>query len=203
MLAVNPDHPGAIHLYIHLIEASATPERAEPHADRLGALMPGAGHIVHMPAHTYTGSAATSIRWRPTSPRSKPTRTIFARAQGTVVYAYGYYPHNIHFLLVSAQMAGTRSTRRRRSDSTASSPTRWRQRRLVQPILQAPYYAHAQYSAPDTVLALPDPGDKFPFVKAMWHYARGVAVAAKGDFEAARSEAARIAEIGRTQTSRC
>ena len=53
MLADEPDHPGAIHMYIHLTEASATPEKAEPYADRLAALMPAAGHIVHMPSHTY------------------------------------------------------------------------------------------------------------------------------------------------------
>ena len=53
VLAANPDHPGAIHMYIHLTEASATPEKAEPYADRLAALMPAAGHIVHMPSHTY------------------------------------------------------------------------------------------------------------------------------------------------------
>ena len=200
VLAANPDHPGAIHLYIHLTEASATPERAEPHADRLGALMPGAGHIVHMPGHTYyrigryLDSLAANIA------AVKADEAYFAQAEGSVVYGQGYYPHNIHFVLVSAQMAGdaehtlwaAERLDGKISDEVAGS-VGW-----IQAILQAPYYAHAQYSAPDTVLALPDPGDKFPFVKATWHYARGVADAAKGDFEAARSEAARISEIGRS-----
>ena len=64
VLAANPDHPGAIHLYIHLTEASAAPEKAEPYADRLAALMPAAGHIVHMPAHTYyrTGRYLDSLK---------------------------------------------------------------------------------------------------------------------------------------------
>jgi tetratricopeptide (TPR) repeat protein len=65
----------------------------------------------------------------------------------------------------------------------------------IQVILPAPYFAHAQFSPPDVVLGLEDPGDRFPFVKAMWHYARGVAHAATGDLDAARAEAARIAEI--------
>ena len=200
VLAANPDHPGAIHLYIHLTEASATPERAEPHADRLGALMPGTGRIVHMPGHTYyrigryLNSLAANIA------AVKAEQQHLAQAEGSVVYGQGYYPHNIHFVLVSAQMAGdaehtlwaAERLDGKISDEVAGS-VGW-----IQAILQAPYYAHAQYSAPDTVLALPDPGDKFPFVKATWHYARGVVDAAKGKVEAARSEAARISEIGRS-----
>jgi tetratricopeptide (TPR) repeat protein len=68
----------------------------------------------------------------------------------------------------------------------------------IQAILPAPYFAHAQFSSPDAVLALDDPGDKFPFVQAMWHYARGVAHAAKGELDAARAEATRISEINQT-----
>ena len=126
VLARNPNHPGAIHLYIHLTEVSATPERAELYANRLAALMPGAGHLVHMPAHTF--EAAERFGW-------------------------------------------------------------------IQAIKPAPYFAHVQFSSPDTILNLPDPGGKFPFVQAMWHYARGVAFAAKGEVELARSEAVKIAEL--------
>jgi tetratricopeptide (TPR) repeat protein len=68
----------------------------------------------------------------------------------------------------------------------------------IQAIVPAPYFAHAQFSPPEVVLALEDPGDKFPLVKAMWHYARGVAHAANGDLEAARADAARISEINQT-----
>jgi tetratricopeptide (TPR) repeat protein len=65
----------------------------------------------------------------------------------------------------------------------------------MQPVVAAPYFAHAQYSAPDTVLALADPGDKYPYIKGMWHYARGVAWAAKGELTSAAAEAATIDEI--------
>src|SRR5919205_844990 len=66
----------------------------------------------------------------------------------------------------------------------------------VQPIKAAPYFAHAQFSAPDTALALAAPTDEFPYIRAMWHYARGVAHAAKGQFAEARSEAEAIAALG-------
>jgi tetratricopeptide (TPR) repeat protein len=200
VLAANPDHPGAIHMYIHLTEASATPEKAEPYADRLAALMPAAGHIVHMPSHTYyrTGRYLDSLRTNLAAVHAD--EAYLAQAQAAGIYPYSYYPHNIHFVLVSAQMAGD------------AEHTIWAAERLkgkipdqvageigwIQLILPAPYFAHAQFSPPDVVLGLEDPGAKFPLVKAMWHYARGVAQAAKGDLEAARAEASHIAEINRT-----
>jgi tetratricopeptide (TPR) repeat protein len=197
VLADNPDHPGAIHLYIHLTEASATPERAEPHADRLAALMPAAGHIVHMPGHTYyrVGRYLDSLKTNIAA--VAVDEAYLAQVQAAGGYPYGYYPHNIHFVLVSAQMAGdaehmlwAAERLEGKIPDEVAAEVGW-----IQVILPAPYFAHAQYSPPDVVLGLEDPGDKFPYVKAMWHYARGVAHAAEGDLEAARAEAARIAEI--------
>ena len=100
VLAEDPDHTFAIHLYIHLVEASNTPERAEPYADRLGATMPGAGHIVHMPSHIYfrIGRYMDSLasNWAAVATDEFLLEQI-GDAAGT--YAYSYYPHNVHFLL--------------------------------------------------------------------------------------------------------
>jgi hypothetical protein len=106
VLEENPDHPGAIHMYIHLTEASATPEKAEPYADRLAALMPAAGHIVHMPSHTYyrTGRYLDSLKTNVAAVQAD--EAYLAQAQASGIYPHGLYPHNIHFVLVSAQMAG-------------------------------------------------------------------------------------------------
>jgi tetratricopeptide (TPR) repeat protein len=199
VLAKNPNHPGAIHLYIHLTEASATPERAEPYADRLAQLIPGAGHIVHMPAHTffrvgrYQDSAATNKK------AVQADETYLAQVKHRGIYAYGYYPHNIHFALISAQLAGDAQTALEYAErlegkipAEIAEKIGW-----IQLIIPAPYFAHVQFSTPETILALPDPGDKFPFVKAMWRYARGEAFASKGDLDQARNEAAMIAEINR------
>ncbi|WP_168195727.1 tetratricopeptide repeat protein [Bradyrhizobium sp. NAS80.1] len=113
------------------------------------------------------------------------------------VYRLGYYPHNVHFVLASAQMAGDGPTviaaaeklRGLIPDEVARGIA------LVQPVKAAPYFAHALFSPSATVLALPDPGDAIPYVKAMWHYARGVAYAAQGDFTAAKAEANAIAAL--------
>ena len=200
VLAKNPDHPGAIHMYIHLTEASATPEKAEPYADRLADLMPAAGHIVHMPSHTYyrTGRYLDSLQTNLAAVHAD--EAYLAQAQAAGSYSYSYYPHNIHFVLVSAQMAGdaehmvwAAERLNGKIPDEVAAEVGW-----IQAILPAPYFAHAQFSSPDAVLALDDPGDKFPFVRAMWHYARGVAHAAKGELDAARAEATRISEINQT-----
>jgi predicted Zn-dependent protease len=197
VLAHHPNHPGAIHLYIHLTEASTTPERAEPYANRLAGLMPGAGHIVHMGSHTffrigrYQDSAMTN------KAAVKADEAYLARVKAEGLYPYGYYPHNIHFVLASAQMAGDGPTALEYAQRLEGKiPDAMAQQvGWIQVIKTAPYFVHAQFSAPETILTLADPGDTFPLVQAMWHYARGVALAAKGDLDAARSEAARIADL--------
>ncbi|MGI9421068.1 MAG: tetratricopeptide repeat protein [Geminicoccaceae bacterium] len=197
VLAGNPDHPGAIHLYIHLMEASSMPEKAEPYADRLGALMPAAGHLVHMPSHIYirVGRHLDSIEANRAAVEAD--EAYFARVDDQGVYRAGYYPHNIHFVIQGAQYAGDAENVRWSVEKLKGNVSEdvaaevgW-----IQAILTAPYFAHAQFSTPEDMLAVEDPGDRFPMVKAMWHYMRGVAQATKGELEQARSEAAMIAEL--------
>src|SRR5690606_13762792 len=111
VLARNPDHPQAQHLYIHLLEASANPARAEVAADRLAAAdIAAAGHLVHMPAHLYfrLGRFADSILANVAAMRAD--EAYLATAGPNLAYRYGYYPHNIHFIVASAQMAGVMDT---------------------------------------------------------------------------------------------
>jgi tetratricopeptide (TPR) repeat protein len=197
-LAADPDHPHAIHLYIHTVEASSDPARAEPHADRLAALMPTAGHVVHMPAHIYyrvgryQDSLATNIA------AAEADEALFAEWQAAGeeggLYRFGYYPHNVHFVLTSATMAGDAISAMAAAHKLAAvmsdevtAEVAW-----VQAIRTAPFTATAQLGDVDTVMGLPDPGDAMPFVKGLWHYARGVALARAGDGEAAAGEAAAI-----------
>jgi tetratricopeptide (TPR) repeat protein len=197
VLARHPDHPGAIHLYIHAVEASTTPERAEPYADRLTGLMPGAGHIEHMPSHIYyrIGRFVDSLRVNRRAIAAD--RAYLAHGSAGSVYANGYVPHNVHFLMVSAQMAGDRATTLDAIDSLkgALSPEMSAAVPWVQLIDAAPYFAHAQMSEPETALAVADPGDTLPYVKAAWHYMRAVASATAGDIAAARREDGEIAAI--------
>lgn len=197
VLARNPDHPGAIHLYIHTVEATRAPERAVPFAERLGALVPGAGHLVHMPSHIWyrIGRYADSLRANLAAVAADEAR--LAATAGNDGYRYTYHPHNVHFLLVSAQMAGDRATAvaaaeklaRVLSDEVAEAIP-W-----VQAIKTAPDFLHAQMSPPEAVLARPHPGGRFPLVVGTWRYARGVALALLGRLEAARAERRAISEI--------
>ena len=198
VLAREPNHPGAIHYYIHAVEASDRPERAEPHADRLRGAIPGAGHLVHMPSHIYyrVGRYLDALADNKTA-AEVDEKYLAATNAPMGVYRLGYYPHNVHFVMASAQMAGDGPTviaaaeklRGLIPDEVA------RVIALVQPVKAAPYFAHALFSPSATVLALPDPGDAIPYVKAMWHYARGVASVAQGDFSAAKAEASAIAAL--------
>ncbi|MGH8772521.1 MAG: tetratricopeptide repeat protein, partial [Burkholderiales bacterium] len=120
--------------------------------------------------------------------------------QATGLYPQGYYPHNVHSLMASAQMAGDGETAISAAEKLQGIVSTDAARNIpwVQPIVVAPYFAHAQFSAAETILAIPDPGGDLPYVKAMWHYARGVAFARNGDLQAARGELDAISALGQT-----
>jgi hypothetical protein len=193
VLKRNPSHPGAIHLYIHAVEASTNPERALPHAKRLAALMPGAGHIVHMPAHIYyrvglyRDSLAANVR------AIQVDENYFKTSPSDPLYKAAYYPHNIHFVMVSAQMGGDAKTAidaARKLD--ASMPIEAvKAFAVLQPVKASPYTTHAQFSDPDTILQLAAPSDDLVLVKTMYHYARAVAFAARKDTAGARARSTR------------
>src|SRR6516164_2857727 len=198
VLARNPNHPGAIHFYIHAVEASDRPKRAEPYADRLRGTIPGAGHLVHMPSHIYyrVGRYLDALEDNKTA--VKVDEQYLADTNAPMgVYRLGYYPHNVHFVMAAAQMAGDGQTviaaaeklRELIPDEAARGIA------MVQPVKAAPYFAHALFSSPETIIALPDPGDTIPFVKAMWLYARGVALAARRDFAGAAAAADAIVTL--------
>jgi hypothetical protein len=197
VLAREPNHIGAIHLYIHTVEASARPERAAPHAARLGALAPASGHLVHMPSHLWYRLGA----WRESLEANRAAvaadRAMLARGGASLVYAEGYHPHNVHFVLASALMGGDGATAVEAAEDLAGlvSDRAAREVAWTQPIQAAPYVAHARFSAPGAVLAMPAPASEGAFLAAHWRYARGVAFARLGQVEQAEMEAARIEEL--------
>src|SRR5581483_8536978 len=190
VLAGSPDHPGAIHYYIHMVEASSDPKRALPYAQRLGRLMPGAGHLVHMPFHIFFRVGMFKEAVESNRQAVAVDEAYIARSAPIGIYPQAYYPHNVHSLLVSAQMAGDGKTVIEAANKLEAivSDAAARNIAWVQPIKAAPYFAHAQFSDAKTILALADPGDDFPYVKAMWHYARAVGLASVSDLTAARAE---------------
>ena len=177
VLARNPEHPGAIHLYIHAVEASASPERGLPHARRLAALMPGAGHIVHMPAHIYYRVGLFKESLEANKRAMAVDEAYFATSPSDPLYKAAYYPHNIHFVLVSAQMGGDGATAIQAADrlDAALGDDVVGQFPVLEPIKAAPYLAHAIFSPPGRVLALDAPPEKQVLVSALAHYARALA----------------------------
>jgi hypothetical protein len=199
VFARNPSHPGAMHLYIHAVEASAQPERALPHARRLAALMPGAGHIVHMPAHIYYRVGMYKESLAVNKRAMAVDERYFKTSPSDPMYRSAYYPHNIHFVLVSAQMGGDGPTALEASAKldAALGDAVVAQFALLEPIKAAPYLAHAIFSAPDTILGLKAPPRQQVVVSALAHYARALAFAVKKDAAGARSEIEAIAAIER------
>ena len=199
VLAEEPDHIGATHLYIHTVEASTDHRRAEPYADRLRDAEVQAGHLIHMPSHIYFRVGRYAEALEANRKAVAVDEAYLAKVEAEGIYPGGYYPHNIHFLLVSAQMAGDGETAIASAEKLAAtvSDEVAREVALAQPTRVAPYFAHAQFSEPAAIRALPAPPDDLPYVKAMWHYAQGVAHAAEGDADAARAEAEAIDRIGR------
>jgi len=197
VLKKDPRHVGAIHLYIHAVEASADAKRAEPFADRLAKLAPNAGHLVHMPAHIYyrLGRYKDSLAINQTAVKVDEGYIKQFAPQG--VYPLGYYSHNLHFVMVSAQMSGeapivveaAAKLARNIPDEVAKAVP------LVVPMKAGPYFAHAQFSDLPTVLSLADPGGELPYLQVAWRYARGVAFAQSGKVEAARTQLAEIERL--------
>lgn len=198
VLETHPDHPQAIHLQIHLLEASTMPGRGLAAANRLHAgLTPGNGHLVHMPSHLFvrTGRYRQSIAANRAA--AAADERLIAAIGDKGVYRYGYHPHNVHFLLVSAQMAGDRATVEaeaarlaRLMDVPTMQALAW-----VQVIEAAPLFAHGQYGDPATILALPAPDGRLPYSMAMWNYARAVARAAQRDDSGFATELAEIRRL--------
>ena len=198
-LAVSPDHPAAAHLYIHAVEASATPERGEAVADRLRGATPGVGHLVHMPSHLYLrlGRHKDSMEANRAAIAADAAFIAAAGHNASTLYRFGYYPHNVHFLLASAQMSGVKEDVFRAAEQLEeiTSDEVSQQIAWVQAIKTASFSAHAQFSDVQTILSLKKPTEQFPFVKGFWHYARGVAYAQVKDAENARNEVKAIEQL--------
>ena len=199
VLRRDPAHMGAAHLYIHAVEASTKPERALAAARRLEKLAPGAGHLVHMPAHIYyrLGMYRESLELNKRAIAAD--ERYFTTSPSDPLYKSAYYPHNIHFVMVSAQMGGHGPTALDAAAKLdASIPAEVAMKiGALEPVKAAPFTTHAAFSDPAATLALPAPPQELVLVRALYHYARAVAHAALKDEAAARGEIGAIARIER------
>jgi tetratricopeptide (TPR) repeat protein len=197
VLKRQPGHPGANHLYIHLLEPTDDARRAEKAADRLLPLMPGAGHMVHMPSHIYmrVGRYADAAAANEKAILADEDYIAQCRAQG--VYPLGYYPHNIHFLWWAATFQGRGRTAVEAALKTASKvpPEALKDLPFLQAFLVVPYWAWTRFERWDDILGQAAPAADTLFARGVWHYARGRALAARGRLDEAEVELAKLRAI--------
>jgi tetratricopeptide (TPR) repeat protein len=197
VLARKADHPGALHLYIHAVEASTTPGRAEAAADRLRTQMPGAGHMVHMPSHIYwrVGRYADAVAVN--ADAVKADQAYFKTAQPSPIYRGLYHPHNIDFIWQSASMQGRsgETVRAAREFAANASPEMIKQMPDMETAPVAPIVALVRFGRWDEALAHPAPPRDWPYTRGVWHYARGLAFSAKRQAAEARRELGELETI--------
>lgn len=197
----DPRHAGALHYYIHTVEARH-PARGERHADMLAGLMPGAGHMVHMPSHIYmrVGRFADSYEANRLAVAADEGYITQCRAQG--LYPLAYYPHNIHFMAWSAMMQGSRreamDAARKIVDAIPAelSPDKntWG---LYEIFLSQPMFTMVRFGMWDAMLAEPKPEIGSRFMTAIWHYGRSLAYLHTGRLRPATKELGRLSAIRR------
>jgi pimeloyl-ACP methyl ester carboxylesterase/tetratricopeptide (TPR) repeat protein len=190
-LDLEPDHAGACHLYVHAVEASPAPERALPCAERLPRLMPGAGHVVHMPAHVYLrmGRYADAARANIAAVETD-ARYFGLRDVPDGIYPMFYAPHNLHFLWATYTLLGERA---RAMEAAAALVDRVSvEDARVEPSLQgfliAPILTLVRFEDWQAVLDEPAPSEGLEFATGMWRYARGMARVGTGELGEARGE---------------
>jgi tetratricopeptide (TPR) repeat protein len=199
VLTIAPDHPGACHYYIHTVEASSRPERALPCAERLPKLMPGAGHLVHMPAHIYLRLG----RYREAAERNVAAVAVdhdyLAHRKLTGLYPHGYYPHNVHFLWTALTMEGRsrEAIQAARDLLTLASWEDARKEPAMEEFTPTLLFALARFGKWDELLTIAPPPSELPYTTAIRHYARGLAFAATGRFAQAADEHKKLAELAR------
>ena len=197
VLRRNPKHPGALHMYIHLIEPTSTPERAEQAADTLLTLMPTAGHMIHMASHIYqrVGRYADSMKSNQLAIAADEDYITQCHAQG--LYPMVYYPHNIHFLWFAATVDGQSKTAIQSAREVAS--------KISDEVLKAipltavfrvtPYWALARFGHWQEILAEPAPPSTNLFLTGSWHYVRGLALVATEQLQQAEQELESLRKI--------
>ena len=191
------NHTGALHLYIHTLEASPHPERAVPAADRLANLTPDAGHLIHMPTHIYLRVGRYDDAERLNARAVKVDRAYIDKWKIDGTYRYMYYPHNIH-MRWSALCSQGRSKDAAAAAAELADAVPFDAVREMQPMefFRAPVYlTMVRFGRWDDAIRAPAPPSEFKVTTAVWHYTRGMALAAKGDFAAAAAARNSMAEV--------
>lgn len=193
VISSNPNHPGACHYYIHAVEA-VNPKAAVPCAERLARLMPGEGHMVHMPAHIFIRVGRWNDAVQANHHAIHSDEEFIDGQRPTGVYPLAYYPHNIHFLAFASTMAGRSAQAIEAARALATKVNLDAARHVAMLQEMVPYHALTltTFGKWDAVLAEPLPPEDLRFSYAMAQYARGVASAATGAWAEAHAALERV-----------
>ena len=182
VMARAPDHAGALHLYVHAVEASADPQRGVEAADRLRTLVPGSGHLVHMPAHIYArvGRWHDAVVANQRAIEADDAYLALCRGNTQGVYPLGYVPHNHHFLWFAASMEGNATVARDSALATSERtnlPELMRQPGFagLQHYWLTPWFDRVRFGRWDEIVGVDNPAPDLPYVTAIWHYAQAMA----------------------------
>ena len=185
----DPNHLGAIHYYIHAVEASPTPERALAGANKLAALAPGAGHIVHMPAHVYirTGDYEAAVK---TNEKAAEVDRAYIKATGVQgIYPMMYYSHNLHFIAMCSAMSGNYAESKQNAELlVANVGPHVKDMPPLEGFMTIPVAVEIRFHHWNEILKMPQPDAAMKTATVFWHFARGMALAGTGKVTDAEAE---------------
>jgi tetratricopeptide (TPR) repeat protein len=191
----DPNHLGAIHYYIHAVEASRSPQRAQAGANRLAAMAPAAGHIVHMPAHIYirTGDYESAVR---TNKKAAWADQVYLKSSGTQgIYSMMYYSHNLHFIAMCAAMNGNYAEAKKGATMLAANVApHVKDMAPLEGFMTVPLAVELRFHRWDEILHMKQPDASMQTMTTFWHFARGMAFASTGKIDEAEAEHKIVAE---------
>jgi tetratricopeptide (TPR) repeat protein len=189
VLKRDPNHLGAIHYYIHTVEASNNPERALAGANKLAALAPGAGHIVHMPAHIYirTGDYDAAVK---TNEKAAEVDRAYIKASGAQgIYPMMYYSHNLHFIAMCGAMDGSYAEARKNADLLAANVgPHVKEMPPLEGFMTIPIAVEIRFHHWTEILKMPAPDPAMKIASVFWHFGRGLALTGTGKLDEAEAE---------------
>ncbi len=199
VLKRNPNHIGANHYYIHAVEASSTPGRALPSAERLKTLAPSAGHLVHMPAHIYMRTGDYKSAVQANLEGAEADRNYIKNSGVKGIYPLMYYSHNLHFLSVAHAMQGRYLDAKRAADQLGEHVgPHVKEMPMLEFFMPTSTLIMVRFGRWDDILASPKPDSDMLITTAMWHFARGMAYAAAGKVNEAENERTQFASVAKT-----
>jgi len=194
-----PRHPGANHFYIHATEMSAKPEAAQKSADLLRDLVPGSGHLVHMPSHTYIrmGRYHDGVLTNQKAVQIDSLYTVACHAQGA--YPLAYFPHNYHFIAACATLSGESKAAVEGANQTSAHAHKTLMRDPAWATLQhyysIPWFVSVKLGRWDDIAKAKAPDEDLKYPTVIWHYAQGMAKLSKNDLGKARAHLAEMKKL--------